>query len=516
MRERDRRRVRRPGPAAWCLCCLLALIAGWAGAAPAVPESGSELDRWVARELAPWLRRQATEHPRLRGGPLTVAVVDGRHPDPKPDALSVGVKERLYRLLLDTRGVDLAPEPAPPDWQRPTPPRLDCRPSPARYMVAIAAAEDDGRGRVDVRVLDLTEDSWIGGFARGWEGRLTRGERSAAQRRTALESLRGARGLPFEARQGDILAGHLARGLGCGLLARPTDLPAVWIDESATAGPYGPAVGLVAQYLARSDLLRLAAEPGEADMTLSAQVHDVDGEIAQLWVSLRPRDGGVPAGIEAAAYVHSPRPEASMLARAAPAPASPAPADPTPRPSTVGLEAGATSTGAVLETLRILRLPRPCRPDDCDARGERLDPTLPLPAGQALALEAVTPVPSRVFVLEWDPDSGLRRLAPGACRAETGVSLTAGRRLRHALDAVEGDLTLFVVALPERRAEGRLAGWLARVPAGCGQRLLSGTRLSRWLESFDAAAREGDLAWRALRLAFEPATPGPMLADDRP
>jgi hypothetical protein len=512
----ERARVLRPGPIGWCLVCLLALTAEWTAAAPAVPESGSELDRWLERELAPWLRSQATGHPRLRGGSLTVAVVDGRQPDPNPDALSDGVREKLYRLLLDTRGVELAPEPAPPDWQRPTPVRLDCRPSPARYRVTVAAAEDDGQGRVDVRVLDLAEDTWISGFARSWEGRLTRSERLAAHRRTTLESLRGARGLPFEARQADVLAGRLAQGLGCGLLARPADAPSVWLDESATAGPYGPAVGLVAQYLARSDLLRLATDPGQADMTLTAKVHDVDGKIGQLWVSLRPQDGGDPPGIEAAAYVQSPQPGAPLLSLAVPPPASPGAASPAPPSAAAAIEVTAVPAGPALDTLGIVRLPRPCRPGDCNARGESLDPSLPLPTGQALALEAMTAVPSRVFLLEWAPDGGLRRLAPGACRAGTGVDLAAGRRLRHALDAAAGERTFFAVALAEPRAEGRLADLLTEVPSGCGQRPLNGSRLSRWLESFDAATRESDVAWRALRLAFEPAGGGPMLAGERP
>lgn len=502
----------------WPVLLLLLLLGGmYAAAAPAgvVPSPGSALDRWVGEELGPWLRSRVTEHPRLRGEPLTVAVVTGSSPEPAPDALGDGVRERLDTLLLETRGAVLAQEPAPPDWQQAAPPRLDCRPSTARYLVAVTAAATDGRGRVEVRIRDLTEQRWVSGFVRRWDGRLTREEQAAGSRRVAVETLRGRRGLPFEPGQPDVLAGRLALGLGCGLLARPGEIPAVWLERGGPVGEYAPALELTERYLARSRLLRSAPDEAAADMVLSARIHAVGAETGQLWVTLRPRaGGGESAELGAAAYVRLPSAADRAGRVARPAPASPIPQSPLPESP---LPESRRPSGPVLEPLRVVRLPRPCRPDDCRARGERLDPAQPLPAGDPLALEAVSRVPARVYLLEWLPGTGLRRLAPRACEAGEGLALGPGRRLRHALDDAAGARTLFAVAVPAGAADrDRLSRLLGEVPAGCGGRPLADDRLSRWLSRLDDATRDGGASWTALRLAFGADVTGRLLAGDRP
>jgi hypothetical protein len=175
--------------------------------------------------------------------------------------------------------------------------------------------------------------------------------------------------------------------------------------------------------------------------------------------------------------------------------------------------------GPALAELRVLRLTRPCRPGDCDERGRRLDPAVPLPAGAPLALEATSEIQARVFLLELVPDGGLRRLAPGDCRIEStgyasGVALGPGARLRHPLDEAVSELTVFAVALRPGGPDQRLAELLADVPSGCGVQPLRDGRLSRWLSRFDAALRGRDVAWRALRLSFGPVSDETLLAYD--
>jgi hypothetical protein len=472
-------------------------------AAGTVPERGSELDRWFEDELAPWLRTRLTAHPRLRGEPLTVAVVDGRAVDPTPDALSAALSQRLHRLLLETPGTVLARRPTPPDWQQPGSPQLDCRPFVARYLLAVETASESGSGRVDVRVMDLDEDSWVSGFVRSWRGRLTRDEQAAGGRSVTAETERGRRGLPYESGQPDLLAGRLAYSLGCGLLAQPEDGLTVWRDESAGAGGYADAVGLVGNYLARAGVIRPAASRDQADLILSGRLHDVDGSLKQLWVSLRARSADGPGGLEATAYV---RTEAFPAAAVADAPRS--------VPTTPAVRVEEPVSDAALASLRVLRLPRPCRPGDCDARGEPLDASRPLPANGSLALEAVSPVEARVFLLELAPGHGLRRLAPADCRPGTGVALGPGTRLRHPLAAAASGATLFVVALRPGGEDRRLAELFTAVPSGCGARPLQAAGLSRWLARFDAAVRGRDVDWQALRLTFEPARGGALLASD--
>lgn len=469
-------------------------------AAAVVPERGSELDRWVDGELSTWLRSRLTEHPRLRGEPLVVVAAQGAVADPTPDGLAAGLSERLRRLVLDTPGAVLAREPAPPDWQQPVPPRLDCRPGTARYLLAVEVTAAGGTSRVELRVLDLDDNAWVSGFARSWNGRLTRSERAAAATETAAEGERGRRGLPFEPVQPDLLAGRLAHTLGCGLLSRPEEDLTVWLEPTPDAGGYGTAVGLVGQYLARAGLLRAAPSRDDADLVLSGRLHAVDGPLKQLWVSLQPPADAGFAGVEATAYV---RDSGSLSTRQPVDVAAPAVS------VAASVAVDDAPNGPALADLRVLRLTRPCRPGDCDERGRAVDPALPLPAGAPLALEATSDIDARVFLLELVPGGGLRRLAPGDCRLESaglasGVALGPGTRLRHPLDEAAPELTVFAVALRPGGADRRLAELLGDVPSGCGVQPLQGGRLSRWLSRFDAALRGRDLAWQALRLSFNP------------
>ena len=502
-------RPMRTGLPLWGLL-LLGLLWLSTAAAAAVPERGSELDRWVGGELSDWLRSRLTEHPRLRGEPMIVVAADGAVADPTPDGLAAALSERLRRLVLDTPGAVLAREPAPPDWQQPTPPRLDCRPASASYLLAVEVTVAGATGRVDLRILDLDDGAWVSGFARSWNGRLTRSERAAAKTETTVEGERGRRGLPFEAVQPDLLAGRLAHTLGCGLLARPEDGLTVWTEPAADAGDYGSAVGLVGQYLARAGLLRAAPSRDGADLILSGRLHTVDGPLKQLWVSLQPPAGAELPGVEATAYV---RDAGQSPPRQAAAVAPPAP------PVAASFAVDDAPNGPVLADLRVLRLSRTCRPGDCDGRGRTLDPARPLPAGAPLALEATSDIDTRVFLLELVPAGGLRRLAPGDCRIESagfaaGVAIGPGARLRHPLDAAAPELTVFAVALRPGGADRRLTELLADVPSGCGMQPLRGGRLSRWLSRFDAALRERDVAWQALRLSFGPGADETLLARD--
>ena len=248
-------------------------------AAAVVPDRGSELDRWVEGELSTWLRSRLTEHPRLRGEPMLVVAADGPVADPTPDGLAAALSARLRRLVLDTPGAVLARAPAPPDWQQPVPPRLDCRPASASYVLAVEVTVTGGTGRADLRIHDLDDGAWVSGYARSWNGRRTRAERAAAATETMAEGERGRRGLPFEPVQPDLLAGRLAHTLGCGLLARPEEGLTVWIEPTPAAGDYGTAVGLVGQYLARAGLLRPAPSRDGADLVLSGRLHAVDGPL---------------------------------------------------------------------------------------------------------------------------------------------------------------------------------------------------------------------------------------------
>ena len=481
-------------------------------AAAALPEPGGELDRWFAGDLTPWLTGQLTSHPRLRGETLRVAVVSGEEIDPMPSALSVGLRDRLGQLLLDRPGIVVAGEPPAPDWQQPVPPKLDCRPSSARYLLALDVEPGTTRARVRLRIMDLDERGWVAGFSRQWQGRLTREEARATRETIAVETLRGRRTLPFESAQPDLLAARLAYQLGCGVLAQPEDGLRVWVGAGEEAASYSPAVRLVGNYLARAGLLRLAADPEGADMVLTGRLHEVDGDLKQLWVSLRPSANDELPSLEAAAYVIANASAAAPSASRDSAPAAGLARSESQSSDVVALAESADQNS--LNALRIIRLPRPCRPGDCDARGQPVDPAEELSSAGSLALEATSGIRVSVFLLALRPGQGLERLAPRACSASAGVTLMPGTRLRHALDGERRDMTIFAVALDPRR-DRRLAQLLTDVPAGCGGRPLRGDQLARWLGGFEAVVRERHVDWQAIRLRFNADRPGEFLARGR-
>ena len=95
--------------------------------------------------------------------------------------------------------------------------------SSARYYVGIDVTHASGDSyRVSVRALDISTAAWVTGFAKSWQGRLTRRQQQALAERRADEYLRGLRVLPFAPGESDLLAAYVARNLSCASRAPPT------------------------------------------------------------------------------------------------------------------------------------------------------------------------------------------------------------------------------------------------------------------------------------------------------
>ena len=480
------------------LACLLAVLPVSAVVAAA---QTPDLDRWLSNHLVPQLKEQLTSHPRFRGQPLGVAVMRGQQIVADPDQLAAGVQYLIAQALTGTAGIVMARQPVAPDWQQlANPRRLDCRPGNGRYLVGVEmGAAGAGRAHLKIRILDLDDNAWVPGFAYDWSGRLNGAERAKLSRKTSVETLRGQRTLPFQPSQPDLLAARIAFTLGCGLLAQPEVEIRAWVDDAAADEYGGSTLSLVGNYLARADVLSLTNDRDQADLILSSRIHPVAGELKQYWASLRPAgsDSKMPS-LEAAAYVSVPGGGTSVDTEAqidivAETPAQLAdPVDGVPAATHVN----------------VLRLPAPCRPGRCDWVGETLDISAPLPVSESLVLEVTSAVEQRVFVLALGERTGLTRLAPSGCDGGDGITVGAGKRLRHPLTPdhyTSSGLSVFVVAAPGGRASRQLARLVSQVPAGCTSRTMSGTRLERWLSRLDELM-DGELqsaSWNGLRLSFE-------------
>jgi len=486
------------------LFSLVALVALFL-ARPVTAMAEQDLDIWLDREVEPWLTEQMVTHPRFKGLPLRVSVMRGGEPEPNPDGLSLWIAERLGDRLARTPGVRLVAARGEMTLDYDGSTRLDCRPPPERYLIGV---ETDLRGsgaRVQIRVMDLDEGSWVAGSARSWNGRLKAADRRRSAERHELDWLRGQRALPFTAGQPDLVASRIAANLACDLLAHPAEDLRAWVVPAAEDPLADAATGLVAQHLARAGVLRLVEASASANVLIRGEGHDLEAGLQQFWVSVRPAapDEELPS-VAAAAYVSvqpaSPAPVAEGRTMMAESPVAPAP-EPVQRLASV----------PGIEPLRLLRMAEPCEPGRCLGPAATAEPSGVALIDHRLVVEVEARTTVEVYLLALRSGRGLVRMAPAGCGISAPVRLSPGDRLRHPLfsqTVAAGDaesLTVFAVGVGDDRTSGRLRELVERLPSDCGSRALNGAALERWNRALSRAMpAAGDaLDWRGLRLDFQ-------------
>ncbi len=469
---------------------------------PLAAVAAEEIKVWLDKEVTPWLTEQLSTHPRFKGLPLQISVMRGGEPESRPDGLSLWMAERLGDRLAAAPGIHLLAPGGETALDYDGSGRIDCRPSPARYLLAV---ETDARGldaRVQVRVLDLDDRSWVAGFSRSWNGRLTSTERRRLGERHELEWLRGQRSLPFASGQPDLLASRIAASLACDLRAHPAEDLRARVMPSTEEGVTVATAELVAKHLARAGVLRLVESAASANVLIRGEAHDLEDGLRQIWVSVRPAspDEALPS-IAAAAYVG----EA----------AAPAVAEPRSRtmvaqvPDTPSAPVAAPLPGGI-EPLRLLRMEQPCESGQCSGPASLVPAAAVALVDTRLVVEIEARSTAEVYLLALRSGRGLVRMAPAGCDIAAPVQLPAGTRLRHPLfsqAAALGDadsLTVFAVVVSQDRASGRIRDLVEQLPSDCGGRALNGAGLERWNRALAKATAKRDhgLEWRGLRLDF--------------
>lgn len=465
---------------------------------PVEASEASELTHWTDSVAVPWLAGQLTTHPRLKGQPVRVVALSGAVRTPAPDGLTNSTVQRIREALATRPGVLLVAD-AGADWRNyDGSRRIDCRPARERYLIGIEITTDgDSDARLIIRLLDLDDNTWAAGFVTTWDGRLERDERRLLRGRHPVEDLRGERALPFDPGQSDLVASRIAASLACDLLAHPAeDLRAAVVVDGA-GSPAAMAATLVANYLARAGAVRLMSDPKFANVLISGETHPLGSDLHQLWVSVRPGqpDGDLPS-LSSAVYVHE-----AALAVTVPGHTTLAP------PSATVADA---NRSVALESLRIVRLPVPCRPGACAADGAEIDVDAVNVADPRLALEVATETGGNVALLALRPGRGLVRMDIAGCNGPKSVQLSPQERLRHPLFAHDppADVTVFALATGSEEARLRLSRLLADVPSDCRGFGLAGRKLDRWLRNMErmASELESEMDWRGVRLGLDPAS----------
>lgn len=476
---------------------------------PIVAESREkDLDRWVDRDLIPYVRQQLLVHPRFKGETVMFVVLDENTPASSTNALALSVRDRLLAAAVATRGVEIG-------WQQgrsgstPESSPGDCLHDDVHYYIGIELTQKlDGSYALNARALDLEDRNWVTGFGRRWQGKLSTSQRQAVRQHRVDETFLGARDVPFTLAQTDLLATHLAHQLSCTLKKRVESDYVVSIDlvEPPAAGLEGT-VELISNNLANQQALTLSSNDSATNAVLSGKAHRIDGVLHQYWVTVTPsRETDEVAALSASAYIVLPERAASPRQPPVAAPANTQTMTATNSALSRPVSIPNAGKDAFISPLAIFP---PVSRADCGAA-----------ACSMLETEARTD--SIVFFLEHQANHGLVRLADAECRDRTSARVArSGERVRFPIartttlkrnwtETHEWNLapdldTYYAVVVTDARLARRIANHMDRLPMRCTDALRPGLEddaLQAWLSDFAmlTARASSHIDWRAIEV----------------
>jgi hypothetical protein len=479
---------------------LILVVVLVAQAIPAVAESREkDLDRWVDRDLIPYVRQQLELHPRFKNETVMFVVLDDNAPASSTNALALSVRDRLLAAAVATPGVEIG-------WRQGRgDPMLeselpDCLQDNVHYYIGIELTQKlDGTYALNARALDLEDRTWVTGFGRRWQGTLNTSQRQAMRQQQVDRTFLGARDVPFTLAQTDLLAAQLAHRLSCTLQKRVEDRYVVSVDlvEPPARGLEGT-VELISNNLANRQALTLSGDEGSANAVLSGKAHRISGVLHQYWVTITPSGtGNDVAALSASAYIllpessGTPEPPASTVA-----------GGPRMPPISIPNAGNEAFIGP-------LKIAPPGSGTVCNG-------------GACSVLETRANVDAILFFLEHQANHGLVRLADAGCRERTtvqvarsgeSVRLPIARTTTRSRDwseihewriAPELD-TYYALVVTDARVARRIANHLDRLPVRCKASLRPGLEdgaLEEWLHDLAMlAARDARYVdWRAIEV----------------
>ncbi|MEL6199843.1 MAG: hypothetical protein AAFR09_06515 [Pseudomonadota bacterium] len=444
-----------------------------------------DAETWVAQELAPELTRQFRDHPRFRGQNVRVVAFENGVPAARTNVLALTLRDQLSAALLRVPGIQLAA----PAGMNPT---FDCSRSDIDYYVGLEIAEQGQSGvRLVLRTLDARTNTWVTGHDRRWQGNLTAAQQRALRTRSTDPQFRGQRATPFSDGEFDVLARALARELAC---ASVKQLGGVYVVRIAKGDvqPQANVGQLIGNNLASLVAMQFTEDSTRANAVLGTSLHTVDGNLAQVWVSLTPvaGDSALPL-LTASAYVRL----RTVVAEPAPQTAAPPPDAPAATPVVVTRRAPPPIAIPVVATKRgtlgTVQLVRGRGRSSCGIRRP------------CTALEIRSQQTTALFLLKHQVDFGMVRVGGNRCStgavprvlkgAETATIALPAVRTRtttatptRALPVRPGTDTLYAIAVTNSRAALAFSQHFKRLPQRCAaaaQAGLRGATLEAWLET---------------------------------
>ena len=506
---------------------LILLTVVVAQAIPAVAESREkDLDRWLDRELIPYVQQQLQKHPRFRNETVMFVVLRDNAPASASNALALSIRDRLLDAAVATHGVAVG-------WQQgrsgnsPESQPQDCRHDDVHYYIGVELTQKlDSSYAVDVRALDLEDRNWVTGFGKHWQGRLSTTQRQAMRQARIDETFLGGRDVPFTLAQTDLLAAHLAHKLSCTMQKRVADeyVVATDVNEPTASGLQGT-VELISNNLANRQALTLSSDATRSNAILSGKAHQIDGVLFQYWLTVTPKsETDDVTALSASAYIVLPDAERSVESFAE--------VQPEPQPATVGqVSSHAVETARPVSIpnagkdalITPLRISAPKSSTECSGGDLGIREASYLAGARNCSLlQTDATSDSVVFFLEHQAGHGLVRLGGNECRARTTARIARrGEMLSFPIAKTttakynwsetyewlpDPDLdTYYAVVVTDARVARRLANHMDALPLRCSNAIrpgLEGDELRDWLGDLAmmTAKSSQHVDWRAIRV----------------
>ncbi len=489
-----------------CLVACVVLIFASANASAASYQA--DLERWISRDLTPYVIDQLTTQPRFKNEPIRFVVLADENPQSASSKLALSIRDRLRDSLAREAGVHIV-------WQGDVSlvdasSAIDCTKDQVNFYIGVEVVEDrGGLINVDVRALDILEKTWVAGFSKSWRGYLNNAQSRQLNQLEADRTFRGKRDAPFNESQFDLLAAHLAHELGCALL-RQTAGEYVVTDstEKPTDKAEAAMLELVSNNLADFRALRFSPAAGDANAVIEGKAHQIDDELYQYWVTITPSEANSNlAVISASAYIRirDKYAVASLI------------------PS-VGVPIAKSDIG-FLQPLKIVELrdAQSCAAGQTDFQSSRVfNGRYSSSAFDCYALTTESSNDSVLFFLNHQLNNGLVRLSGQSCNSRTDARIArTNEPLRFVLPADSlmsdswsvGDSwklnpvkdTYYVIAASDTKAARALSQHIRQLPNRCSAAVrngLEGYELRRWMDQFAAIAEHWKHAvdWQLIRV----------------